>query len=327
MSTLRQDPTTRQWVILAPKRASRPHDQVAIPRPAMPTHDPACPFCPGNEEQTPPEISRVPDHPWQVRVVPNLYAALSGDGETERSGPPMFREMPGVGAAEVVVESPAHDARLDEMSSNEVEHVLRVWRERYRALMAQDPIQTVIVFKNFGALAGTSLAHAHSQILGMPVFSPRLLRRMDIASQYFDATGHCLYDDMVEAEREAAERVVTERGCFVSFEPYASGSPFETWIAPICHASSYGDLRDDQIPDLAWTLSHTLRAMRYACGDPDFNLIIYSAPMNGQADDVFLWHMKIIPRLTSPAGFELGSGMGINTVAPEDAAALLRERL
>lgn len=269
----------------------------------------------------------MPDHPWRVRVVPNLYSALSGVGGTERTGPPMFREMPGVGAGEVIVESPDHDARLDEMVQEDVQHVLRAWRERYRALMEQDPIQTVIVFKNFGALAGTSLAHPHSQIVGMPVFSPRLLRRMDIAAQYFDATGHCLYDDMVEAERDAAERVVLERGCFVAFEPYASGSPFETWVAPSCHASSFGELRDDQVDDLAWVLSQTLGALRRASGDPDYNLVIYSAPMNGQAEDIFLWHMKIIPKLTSPAGFELGSGMGINTVAPEDAAALMRDAL
>lgn len=327
MSTLRHDPTTKQWVILAPARAGRPHVPVSVDRPSLPSFDAACPFCPGSEDQTPPEIMRVPDHPWRCRVVPNLYSALSGDGSTERTGPPMFREMLGVGAGEVVIEAPTHNARLDDMPLEDVEHVLRTWRDRYRSLTEAPHIRTVIVFKNFGSLAGTSLAHPHSQILAMPVFAPRLLRRLDVATAYFDDTGHGLYDDLVEAEREEQVRMITERGCFSSFEPYASGSPFETWIAPTCHQSSFGELEEEQVGDLARVLSKTLGALRRACGDPDYNLIVYSAPTNGDAEEVFLWHIKIIPKLTSPAGFELGSGMGINTVAPEDAAAALREAL
>ena len=136
MSTLRQDPTTRQWAILATRRGDRPHRDVVVPRPVLPEFDPGCAFCPGNEDQTPPEIMRVPPGDgWGVRVVPNMYAALSGDGTAVRSGEPMFREMPGIGSHEVVVETPRHDGRPDEMSVDDVARVVWVWRERYRALI------------------------------------------------------------------------------------------------------------------------------------------------------------------------------------------------
>jgi len=329
MSTLRQDPTTRQWAILATRRGARPHEPVVMPRPVLPHHEPTCPFCPGNEDQTPPEILREPSgESWRVRVVPNMYAALAGDGPPERSGEPMFREMPGVGSHEVVIESTRHDGRMDELSQAEVAGVVWVWRERYRSLIARTDVRAVVVFKNFGVLAGTSLTHAHSQIVATPVFLPRLLRRLDVATRYFDENGGCVYDDVIAAERRAGERLVEEYGGFVAFEPWAAQSPFETWIAPTFHQGSFGDLADEEVDDLAGILIRTLSAVRRACGDPDFNLVMYSAPTNGgHAEEVFHWHLKLIPRIATQAGFEIGSAMSINTVAPEDAAALLRAAL
>ena len=329
MSTLRQDPTTRQWAILATRREERPHEPVVIPRPELPRHDPTCPFCPGNEHETPPEILRQPDGPhWQVRVVPNMYAALSGDGPTPRTGESMFREMPGIGSHEVVIETPRHDGRTDEMTQEEVAKVVWVWRERYRTLISRRDVRAVVVFKNFGALAGTSLTHPHSQIVATPVFLPRLLRRLDVATRYYDENGTCVYDEMIEAERRTAVRMIEEYGSFVSFEPWAAQTPFETWIAPSFHQGSFGDLADEEVDDLAGILIRTLTAVRRACGDPDFNLVMYSAPTNGgHAEHVFHWHIKLIPRISTQAGFEIGSAMAINTVAPEDAAAALRAGL
>ncbi len=327
MSTLRQDPTTRQWVILAPLRSDRPHESPTARRPEVPSFDALCPFCPGNEDQTPPEILRVPaDGPWQVRVVPNLYGALSGGGSIARSGAPPFREMPGVGSHEVVIESPLHHARLDTMRQDQVARVIEVWRARCRDLLALPHIRAVVVFKNFGPLAGTSLVHPHSQVVGTPVFLPRLLRRLDVATRYYDENGACVYDDVIAAERSAGVRVVDECGRFLAFEPFAAGSPFETWIAPTFHQGSFHDLADEDVDDLACVLIRTLDALRRTCGDPDFNLVVYSAPTNGH-EIVFHWHMKIVPRLSTQAGFEMGSAMSINTVPPEIAAAALRTTL
>ncbi|HEY3023112.1 MAG TPA: galactose-1-phosphate uridylyltransferase [Actinomycetota bacterium] len=328
MSTLRQDPTSRQWAVMAPVRAGRPHQPVVVPRPQLPELDPSCPFCPGNENQTPPEILRDPkEGDWQVRVVPNLYGALSGDGSVARTGPPLFREMPGVGSHEVVIESRRHDGRMDEMTQQDVARVVDVWRTRYRQLIVQPHIQAIVVFKNFGPLAGTSLTHPHSQIVATPVFLPRLLRRVDVATRYYDEHGSCVYDDLIAAEREADIRVVEDQGDFIAFEPFAAGSPFETWVIPTFHQGSFGDLADEEVDDLAAILIRVLGAIRRACGDPDFNLVMYSAPTNGHTNEVFHWHIKIVPKLSTPAGFELGSAMNINTMLPEDAATSLRNAL
>jgi UDPglucose--hexose-1-phosphate uridylyltransferase len=329
MSTLRQDPTTRQWAILATRRGDRPHEPVVVPRPELPEFDGTCPFCPGNEDQTPPEIAREPQgETWRVRVVPNMYAALTGDGATPRSGEQMFREMPGVGSHEVVIETPRHDGRIDELEPDQVTRAVWTWRERYRELIARPEIRAVVVFKNFGALAGTSLTHPHSQIVATPVFLPRLQRRLDVATRYYDEHGSCVYDDVIAAERRAEARVVDEVGGFIAFEPWAAQSPFETWIAPTFHQGSFGELGDDRLDDLAGILMRSLRAVRAACGDPDYNVVMYSAPSNeGHATRVFHWHLKLIPRIATQAGFEIGSAMSINTIAPEDAADALRRAL
>jgi UDPglucose--hexose-1-phosphate uridylyltransferase len=329
MSTLRQDPTTRQWVVLAPRRRERPHEPVDLARPVLPHRDPGCPFCVGNEEQTPPEIARRPSEgPWDVRVVPNMYAALTGDGAVERHGPPLFRETPGVGAHEVVIESPQHDVRLEDLDLEHVAAVVGMWRERYRELIARTTIRAVVVFKNFGPLAGTSLVHPHSQVVGTPVFLPRLLRRLDVATRAYDENGTCIYDDVIAAERDARLRLVEDDGRFVAFEPWAASSPYETWIAPTFHRASFEELGDDDVEPLARILVRVLGAMRSACDDPDYNLVLFSAPADGGATErVFHWYLKLVPKLSTPAGFELGSAMSINVVPPEDAAAHLREAL
>lgn len=328
MSVLRQDPTTRQWVIMAPRRAVRPQDAEEVARRIPPVHDERCPFCPGNEDQTPPELLRDPAGPdWRVRVVHNLYPALGGEGRPPRTGPALFREMPGVGSHEVVVEGPRHDARMDEMTTGEVCEVVRAWRTRYRALLERPELRAAVVFKNFGRGAGASLTHPHSQIVGSPIFLPRLLRRLDAATRYYDENGSCVYDDVVAAERGAGHRMVDERGAFAAFAPFASQSPFETWIVPTTHGSSLGNLSDDDVPALADTLICVLGAIRRTCGDPDYNFVVYSTESEGRPSAVFCWHIKIIPKLSTPAGFELSSAMSINTVSPEDAARELREAI
>jgi UDPglucose--hexose-1-phosphate uridylyltransferase len=235
--------------------------------------------------------------------------------------------MPGVGSHEVVVEGPRHDARMDEMTTDEVSEVVRAWRTRYRTLLERPELRAAVVFKNFGRGAGASLTHPHSQIVASPIFLPRLLRRLDAATRYYDENGSCVYDDVVAAERGAGHRMVDERGAFAAFAPFASQSPFETWIVPTTHGSSLGNLSDDDVPALADTLICVLGAIRRACGDPDYNFVVYSTESEGRPSAVFCWHIKIIPRLSTPAGFELSSAMSINTVSPEDAARELREAI
>jgi UDPglucose--hexose-1-phosphate uridylyltransferase len=230
--------------------------------------------------------------------------------------------MAGVGGHEVVIETPLHDEDMGAMPVDQVTRIVRVWRDRYRSLMERPEIRAVVVFKNFGRLAGTSLEHPHSQIVATPVFLPRLLRRLDVAIRYFNSHHACVYDELLSAELEAGDRIVHENPSFVAVTPFASASPFETWILPRRHGPSLAGLRDDELADLADALVEVAGRLLRACDDPDWNLVVYSAPDDGH--EAFHWHIKVIPRLTTQAGFEMGSAMGINTVAPEDAAAELR---
>ena len=328
MSTLRQDPTTKEWVILAPQRALRPGAAERLAREPLGPRDPACPFCRGNEHLTPPEILRIPDSDtWDIRVVPNLYPALEGQGPPERSGEPGTREMQGVGHHEVVVESPRHDGRMDEMPVEAIAPVITTWRERYRALKADPAIREVIVFKNFGPGAGTSLLHPHSQILATPVFPPESLRRYEVATRYYDDTGRCVYADLLDREQRAGTRVVAESEEFVAVAPFAARMPFETWIAPTAHESGFERLDDGRVPGLASMLRGVLGALRRAAGDPDFNLVLYSAPAHEEAKPFFQWHFRLLPRVSTAAGFELATGMAINSLPPEEGASRLREAM
>jgi UDPglucose--hexose-1-phosphate uridylyltransferase len=329
MATLRQDPTTKEWIILSPRRGERPTFHDPMPRDPLPDQDVLCPFCPGNEHMTPPEIRRIAvDGSWDQRVVPNLFAALEPGGSLEREDAAgLFGEMGGVGAHEVIVESPRHGERMDEMSLDRLARVIRIWRDRYVALKADPATKGVIVFKNFGERAGTSLVHPHSQIVATPVFPPDSLRRYTVATRYYDDTGHCVYDDLLEAEIRRRDRLVSRVDGFAAVAPFAARVPFETWIMPLRHQTSFGQLEDGLVPALAEILRGILGALRRVAGDPDFNVVVLSAPSHEEWKPFFLWHLRILPRLATAAGFELGSGMYINTVAPETSAQLLREAM
>lgn len=328
MATLRQDPTTNEWVILAPQRGRRPGSGRVAVREPLPAVDPGCPFCPGNEDRTPPELLRVPNGPrWEIRAFANLYPALEPGPTPDRRGEPGFREMDGVGHHEVVVESPRHDERMDEISPDALAEVIRTWRERYRTLKSDPAVRSIIVFKNFGTGAGTSLIHPHSQILATPILPPDALRRYEVAARYHDDTGRCVYTDLLERERQAGIRLVAESETFLGVVPFAARVPFETWLAPRAQQSSFERLDDGDLPELAGMLRDLLAALRRAADDPDYNLVLYSAPALEETKPFFQWHLRLLPRMATMAGFELATGMTINPVPPEDAASRLRQAM
>jgi len=332
MSILRQDPTTKDWVIIATDRGKRPDDfQKTVAESALPAHDPVCPFCPGQESLTPPDILRYPhDSPldWRVRVVPNKYAAVGLNVEPYRKeAGQFFREMGGVGHHEVIIETPQHDQSLSRMTSNEVESVLQACHERYCALRKDPQVKSIVLFKNHGERAGTSLIHPHSQIVGTPVAPLLVRKKYEVAISHFDDTGRCLYRDLVDEERVATVRVLFESTRFVVFHPFASRVPFETWIAPKYEETTFGHVEPGHLAELADVLRRTLKTLDDALGNPDFNYILHSAPPEDETKHYFLWHIQILPRLTTIAGFELGSGIFINTILPEDAATHLKKFL
>lgn len=330
MSIIRQDPTTKDWVIIATDRGKRPDDfKRGEVGEELPNHVSSCPFCPGNEGMTPPEVFRYPESQspeWCLRVVPNKFAALGTLQEPYRKEDgPLFREMSGVGYHEVVIETPLHGQGISHMTMEEVERILRTCQKRYHALKKDPRVKSIILFKNHGERAGTSLVHPHSQIVATPVAPLLIRKKYEVAISHYDDTGRCLYHDLVDAERSARVRVLFETDLFVVFHPFASRVPFETWIAPKYQEASFGKVKQENLSELADVLRKTLKGIDTALGDPDFNYIIHSAPTEDETKNYFLWHIQILPRLTTIAGFELGSGMFINTMLPEDCAQFLRD--
>jgi UDPglucose--hexose-1-phosphate uridylyltransferase len=333
MSSLRFDMATNDWVVFAPSRALRPKDLGNRPQVAAGSQIASnCPFCPGNEAFTAPEIYAVrsPQQPstsnWKVRVFPNKFPALRVEEHPDHAEDAHhFLQMGGCGAHEVIVESPEHNTVLGQQPVEQVELVLSTLQLRYRDLMRDRRFQTVILFKNHGLGAGTSLQHPHWQLIATPVV-PRLLRVQHTeAEEYFDRQGACLFCVMLERELEAESRIVASNDDYVAFLPFASHVPFETWIMPRRPQPSFTLVEPRQVRSLAELLKIALLKLHSGLDNPDFNLTIDDVPRGDEDKEYFRWHTRILPRLSTPAGFELGSGMSINTVLPEDAAAFLRE--
>lgn len=327
MPQFRQDITTRDWVIIATERAKRP-DQFKKEKKGedVPARNPDCPFCTGNENKTPPDVFTIKDgDTWKVRVFPNKFAAVVPDGETVREKKGIFRCMRGVGVAEVIVESPRHNVTIGQIADAEAENILLAYQER-TLVLARDPrLELITLFRNYGTAAGASLQHPHSQLIATPVVPVSVRTKLEVAQSYYDDAGSCVFCDMLREELAAKERIAKESEYFVVFEPYASRSPFETWIIPKRHQAGFSAIKPEEIKDLAAVLNNTLGKILHLLSNPDYNYIVHSAPVDQTYADFYHWHIQILPRLTTAAGFELGSGMYINVTLPEEAARYLRE--
>lgn len=328
MSELRYNIITREWVIIATERAKRPKDFIKAKKEekALPEYKENCPFCPGNEKLTPQETYRLgDDKAWKVRSVYNLYGALSAKETPERKIEGMYISMSGFGNAEVIIENPRHNTCIALMSDEEVVNIIKSYKDRYLSIQKIAGIESIIIFKNHGPAAGTSLEHPHSQLIATPVVPPQIRGRIERAIGYFDTTGRCLFCKTMEEELKTKTRVVFETDKFISFLPYAGSSPFAIWVFPRRHMASFAQINDEEIEDLARNLKTTLQKLYYGLDNPDFNYTIRSIPVKEQGIEYFHWYLSIIPRLTQPAGFELGSGMFINTGLPEESAEFLRQ--
>jgi UDPglucose--hexose-1-phosphate uridylyltransferase len=327
MPELRQNMATKQWVIIAAERARRPQQFLETYRPLteeQPEYDPRCPFCPGNEELEY-EVTRVPPgEEWQVRILLNKYPALQREGERMRSFDGVHRRISGVGHHEVVVESPRHNVCPALADAQHLSTILQTVQSRCCEL-AQDPrIEHIICFQNHGEHAGTSLLHPHSQLIALPVVPYEVRMRAEEARRYFDDTGTCVFCQMVHDELRAGERIIVENASFVAFILYAASSPFHTWIVPRRHAASFLRASAVELADLGDILRRVLRKLYRGLRDPDYNYIIRTAPLRDPGHEYLHWYLTVVPRVTRAAGFELGSGMFINTMLPEEAAAFLR---
>lgn len=328
---IRFNPISGRWVIQAPDRSQRPRDFTgASPSAEPPAHDPGCPFCPGQEDQLLGILAehRIAEAPgWSVRVVPNRYPALDGRGTGPAQSVGPYQSMPAAGRHEVIIETPRHDLSLADLSQAELETVVDVYLQRYRALGADPVASFVLLFHNHGERAGTSLEHCHSQMIAMPFVPIEVTWRLARLRAHHQQTGRCLVCDLAMHETEAGSRVVEATDSFLAVVPFCASSPMEIWIIPRRHTPSFAALGETDISELAHVYGQCLTALRGAGQDPAFNVILHSPPPTDFDPSSSHWLLQVLPRSTTRAGLEIGVSVSINPSSPELDAARLRKSL
>jgi len=332
MSELRKDPIMSRWVIISPDRGKRPMD---FPMRAARTFKGGfCPFCPGNESKTPPEVfayraqGTAPNSTgWSVRVVPNRYPALTIEEDMTREGEGIYDKMSGVGAHEVIIETPNHEQTYTSMSTADIENVFRAFQARIADLKRDHRFRYFMLFKNHGESAGASLEHCHSQIIALPIVPKRVMEELNGAASYFNYKERCIFCDIIRQDMVVSqqERVVCFNDSFVALAPFASRFPYEVWILPRRHAHHFEEITGRDLGGLATLFQQLMQRMEGLLQNPDYNFILHNAPIGNEARDYYHWHLEIFPKLTHVAGFEWGSGFYINPTPPELAAELLRD--
>ena len=301
-----------------------------------------CPFCEGQEGQTPPEISAIrpagslPNGPgWSLRVIPNRYPALTIEGQPDRRGVGVYDRMHGIGAHEVIIESPRHELELENQPLEHLTLVIKTWRDRVADLMRDSRFKYVLLFKNQGAAAGATLVHPHTQLIATPVTPRTVAVELDTSRAHHEIKERCLYCDVIAQELEDGRRIVHVTEDFVAFAPYASRFPFELALAPRRHQHEFGHISDELVPSFARALTNVLARLAIALRNPPYNFVLHTAPNTNviprrashftTLEYDWHWHMEILPRLTRVAGFEWGTGFHINPTPHEIAARFLRE--
>ncbi len=329
MPELRKDPITGRWIIIATERAKRPTDFITEDQPVKASF---CPFCEGNEDKTPPEIfstreknTRPNTKGWRVRVVPNKFPALRIEGGLDKRGEGIYDKMNGIGAHEVIIETPRHEISLTAIDDDHVQEIIRTYRDRLLDLRKDSRFSYGMLFKNVGVAAGASLEHTHSQLIVTPTIPKAVLEEMRGSEAFYNYRGRCIFCDMIQQEIETEDRMIFNFNRFVAFQPYAPRFPFETWILPKKHNSNFEHLQEPDIKELATILKGLLLKLEKALDYPPYNYVLHTGPFDRTNLTYYHWHIEIIPRLTKVAGFEWGTDFYINPVSPENAAQFLRE--
>jgi len=329
MPELRKDPIIGRWVIISTERGKRPSHFGQSEKRISPK---ACPFCPGNESATPREIiafradGSKPNEPgWFVRVVSNKYPALIIEGNLDREPKGIYDRMNGIGAHEVIIETPDHNQNLVDMPLEKIKDVLWAYRERSLDLQRDPRFKYILIFKNHGQAAGASVEHSHSQLIATPIIPKRVAEELIGAKKYYDYKERCIFCDIIRQEISDRDRIIYENDSFIAFEPYASRFPFETWLMPKAHICHFVETDIDMHDELGSILKQILARLKTGLANPAYNYILHSAPLGAEYRDYFHWHIEIIPKLTKMAGFEWGTGFYINPTRPEDAAKFLKE--
>ncbi len=329
MSELRRDPIIGRWVIINTENPLLPED---YPKEEHIFHQRAtCQFCPGRENQTPPEIECVrqpgsaPNTPgWQVRDVANKFPALRIEEQLDKRGVGIFDMVNGVGAHEVVIETPDHFKDMADFSEEELLAVIKVYKARYLGLAQDKRFRYILIFRNFGEEAGASIEHPHSQIIALPMVPKYVLEKINGAKNYFQYRGRSIFTDIIAQEYENEERIITDNESFLAFCPYVPRFSFEFWIIPKDVQENFFDMNEKQQKDLAAIMRNTLSRLKKVLGAPSYNFYIHTAPVNKGRHEGFYWHIEVIPSLGQVAGFEWGTGFYVVHTPPKMAAEYLR---
>ena len=335
MSDIRRDRLHDHYVLIAPERMRRPDTLGASPE-ALPQS--SCPFCAGHESMTPPEIysfrtNQSDESSWSVRVVPNLYKAVQIELDDTSKIDGMFESRPGVGAHEIVIDTPCHNCRFSQLDVTHIAEWLNAISSRIADLRKDKRLIHISVFKNQGQSAGATLSHPHTQIIALPIMPHNTLKLLDKDLQYYRRHGRSKVEDILENELHEETRIVSRKGDFVAFCPFASSYSFEVMIAPRKPLSSLDELNRDEIMDLASLMKEVFQRLDVELGNFDYNLAFDIAPINNNFEnEPYFPHIKkyyrmkirILPRIYRLGGFEITTGLLINPVTPEEAAELLR---
>ncbi len=332
MSELRRDPIGGRWVIVNTDDPLKPEE---YGRDILKGgKSPICPFCYGNEAQTTPEIISLrdpgtqPNTPgWQVRVIPNKFPALQIEGDLDKRGLGMYDLSNGLGAHELVVETPYHEKDLCDLTVQELTNVINFYCQRTVDLERDRRFKYIMIFKNYGVSAGATIEHPHTQIIALPMVPKNVKEEIIGAQNYFEYRDRCVFCDMLRQELQEKERIILENKNFLAFCPFVSRFPFEIWIMPKKHAKYFCQTPYEEIPDLAVILQGIVAKVKKVFGDISYNFIIHTSPSNseGENTDSYHWHLEFLPILTRVAGFEWGTGFYIVPTPPEIAAKLLKE--
>jgi UDPglucose--hexose-1-phosphate uridylyltransferase len=329
---LRKDPLLGRWVAVL-SRPKAPSDYVVSP---AADNEVSCILCAGREKETSAEIMSLPggseSRVWATRVIPNFTPVFQVEGELSRRGDGMYDKMNGIGANEIIIESPEHSVRPEDKGLDQMSKVIRTYRERMIDLEKDPRLRYTLIYKNSGKEAGAVYSHPLSHLASTPVIPKRVKEELDGAKEYFAYKERCIFCDIIREELRVGSRVILETRHFISFCPYASKFPFESWIVPKRHCCAFQDIDREEIEDLALILSSVLKKLRTAFHGLAFNYFIHSAPNRMPRKDHwhtlgedFHWHMEIMPRLIRTTGFEWGSGFYILPTSPEHASKYLRE--
>ncbi|MCI0406961.1 MAG: galactose-1-phosphate uridylyltransferase [Acidobacteria bacterium] len=327
MAELRREPILQRWVVIT----AQPWKALAeVLRQRRDRSGGPCPFCPGQEHETPPEVFalRDPASPhdltgWTVRVVPNRFPALRIEGEIERTGEGVFDRTSAIGAHEIVIETASHVADWATLAVENVAGVLEAYRNRSLDLRGDERFRQILIARNYGpGLA--FLPHPHSHILALPVVPKRIEDEVRGVVEYYQRKERCAYCDILRQELKSGERVIRESETFLALASFAARYPFETWILPKAHAHDFGAIKADQLPELAGLLQDVTGALHRLLPDLAYSLVLHTSPLQRYIESRYHWHLEIRVRLGVGEGFEWGTGFFVNPLSPEEAAQLLR---